>query len=82
MLDTIWSDLSRPVTSVIKVDTEGSEAEVLSGARDLLASQRPYVLAEARGEPDLTRLCDLMEGLGYETLQPKGFAAWNYLFSP
>jgi FkbM family methyltransferase len=46
---------------LIKIDVEGNEFEVLSGARSLLETARPTVVAETRN-PDVL---DLMESLGY-----------------
>jgi FkbM family methyltransferase len=45
-LDELWSDAGRPAVSVIKIDVEGAELDVLAGATQLLASQRPAVVVE------------------------------------
>lgn len=48
-LDEIWSDAGNPSVSVIKIDVEGAELDVLEGAKKLLASQRPAVVLEWSG---------------------------------
>lgn len=45
-LDTEWAALGRPEVSVIKIDVEGWESEVLKGASELMSSQRPRILLE------------------------------------
>jgi FkbM family methyltransferase len=61
--------------SVIKVDAEGGELEVLKGARDTLAAGAPHVVVEVipqrPGEP-ARELLDYMRGLGYEADAPAG----------
>jgi FkbM family methyltransferase len=45
-LDLEWKRLDRPAVSVIKIDVEGGEFDVLRGASDCLASARPFILLE------------------------------------
>lgn len=45
-LDKWWQEAGRPAISAIKCDVEGAELEVLRGARECLARQRPHVLLE------------------------------------
>ena len=45
-LDTLWHDFGRPDVCLIKIDTEGAEADVLRGARACLRATRPCVLLE------------------------------------
>lgn len=70
-LDSIWRDAGMPTVSVVKIDVEGGESEVLLGASSLISRDRPALIIEwnevnlkAYGiEPDyLLRLCD---ELGY-----------------
>ena len=46
-LDDLWAELGRPEISVLKVDVEGAEVDVLAGAAELLRASRPAVLVEA-----------------------------------
>lgn len=61
--------------SVIKVDAEGGELEVLKGARNTLAAGAPHVVVEViphrPGEP-ARELVEYMRGLGYEADAPAG----------
>ena len=63
-LDDLWPELPPPV-AILKIDVEGMEGDVLSGAQGLIAACRPVVFAEswnAAATDDLTRL---MTGMGY-----------------
>jgi FkbM family methyltransferase len=45
-LDAEWTKLGCPRVAVIKIDVEGWECEVLRGASQLIAAQRPGILLE------------------------------------
>jgi FkbM family methyltransferase len=45
-LDSEWEDAGRPRVSVIKIDVEGAELQILEGARQCLEANRPYILIE------------------------------------
>jgi FkbM family methyltransferase len=58
-IDRWWHDANAPSVSVIKVDVEGAELQVIAGARDCIAGERPHLLMEwnrsnlrAYGVPD------------------------------
>lgn len=60
-----------PPPNVIKIDVEGSEYAVLSGARRALTEHRPDLVIETHGDEitgiagDLTAVCMLLSDLGY-----------------
>jgi FkbM family methyltransferase len=45
-VDGYWMALGRPAVTVLKVDVEGAEHDVLTGASELLAVERPFVFYE------------------------------------
>jgi FkbM family methyltransferase len=45
-LDSLWGQHGKPEIGCIKIDIEGFEGECIMGARELLVSQRPYILSE------------------------------------
>jgi FkbM family methyltransferase len=45
-VDGYWMALGRPAVAVLKVDVEGAEHDVLTGASELLAVERPFVFYE------------------------------------
>jgi FkbM family methyltransferase len=77
-LDDVWRERGSPTISFVKVDTEGSEFEVLEGAAELLAAERPTLLVEVR-DP---RVEPWLAARGYAAVRPSGFAPGNVLFGP
>jgi len=45
-LDDVWADLGEPPVSIVKIDVEGAELDVLRGARRCLSAEKPFVLLE------------------------------------
>jgi FkbM family methyltransferase len=69
-IDSWWRKSGSPQISVIKIDVEGAELQVLEGARQCLAEQRPRVLLEWVGQNlavygyDASALLDFAEASG------------------
>jgi FkbM family methyltransferase len=57
-------DYARPI-SLLKIDVEGMEFDVLAGARETLAAHRPAVFFETLDAPSAAEPCDLLSRLGY-----------------
>lgn len=79
-LDAEWNAAGRPRVSALKIDVEGGELDVLRGASELLASERPAILLEAWGTEQLGPIDTLLTKAGYRRTQPDGFEPRNYLF--
>jgi FkbM family methyltransferase len=64
-VDEVWE---RPI-SLIKIDTEGYEPEVLTGARRLIEEQHPILYLEMGGDylRSTRRSIELLSGYGYGT---------------
>ncbi|MBI3582508.1 MAG: FkbM family methyltransferase [Nitrospinae bacterium] len=45
-VDNEWKKMGRPKVSVIKIDVEGAEMQVLKGATYCIECERPYILSE------------------------------------
>jgi FkbM family methyltransferase len=45
-LDSLLVDVARPGNLLIKIDVEGSEIDVLSGAKETVAARRPAIMVE------------------------------------
>lgn len=79
-LDLLWEKHGRPPVSLLKIDVEGAETEVLRGARACLAATRPIVLLEwnpvnlAAYHLSPESLLPLAAELGYEVLTTPGLA--------
>ncbi len=77
-LDAEWARLGKPAVSLIKIDVEGAESEVLRGAAECLRAERPFVLLEWNRQnlaaydcpPDF--LLQFATGAGYEVLAVPG----------
>jgi FkbM family methyltransferase len=71
--------------SVIKVDAEGGELEVLEGARDTLAAGGPHVVVEViphRPGERANEILEYMKGLGYKADAPAGGVGGEVIFTP
>ncbi len=79
-LDKVWEELGCPDVALVKIDVEGSEADVLRGASRFLSTCRPMLLVEANSVKDLDVLRDQLCGLGYRHVRPDGFSPMNHLF--
>lgn len=82
---------------VLKIDTESTEPDVLRGARDLLATVRPWLVVEVLAGRTETELTALLEPLGYrwyliedtvpwaartEIVGDPSYVRLNWLFTP
>lgn len=63
-LDDVLATGARP-PDVVKLDVEGSEADVLRGAQRLLAEHGPVVVVELHDTRD--EVCDVLDAAGYAT---------------
>jgi FkbM family methyltransferase len=81
-LDRIWEDSGSPAVSVMKLDVEGEELEVLKGATGLLTQCKPLLMIEAIDADHYERMHDWLVVRGYHPIRSMGFMPWNYLFAP
>jgi FkbM family methyltransferase len=79
-LDEIWQQVGSPQVTVLKIDVEGGELEVLKGAEELLKVCQPLIMAEANTEKYLDNLKSWLLHRGYIHKQPPQFKPWNHLF--
>jgi len=66
--------------SIIKVDVEGSELDVLKGASNILASQKPHLFVEAGQKNEMAGIREFLRRFGYE-LRGQFCITPTYLFS-
>ena len=79
-LDGIWEELGCPDIALVKIDVEGSEADVLRGATRFLTTCRPTLLVEANSVGELDSLRAQLCSLGYRHVRPEGFVPMNHIF--
>lgn len=70
-LDELLAKGELPTPTHIKIDVEGSEMQVLLGAKLLLTSSHPYVFLTTHGEDIHRQCCQFLIELGYR-LRPIG----------
>jgi FkbM family methyltransferase len=65
-------DTGLPEPDLMKIDAEGSEAEVLDGCRNIIARRHPVILIELWPKRDniTTRVLDFLAELKYQVLYP------------
>jgi FkbM family methyltransferase len=64
-LDSLVGTLEPQVPAIVKIDVEGTEAEVLRHGREFLSSLRPLILCEVLPGADGAELAPLLEAYGY-----------------
>lgn len=79
-LDGVWEKSGRPMVSFAKIDVEGAEIAVIRGASNFLSVCKPMMLIEANSPQQLEQISGLLRPLGYESMQPDGFALHNHIF--
>jgi FkbM family methyltransferase len=79
-LDEIWQEAGRPLVSFVKIDVEGAEPAVITGASEMLAASRPNLLVEAPTTELFRQVSGALAVFGLRPTQPAGFERWNYLF--
>lgn len=79
-LDEIWQQVGAPQVTVLKIDVEGGELEVLKGAEELLRVCQPVIMAEANTKENLDQLKNWLLPKGYIYKHPIQFKPWNHLF--
>lgn len=55
-----------PPVRAMKVDVEGMELDVLIGASELIARDRPLIYAEALDEQSFSQITNFLDGFGYQ----------------
>ena len=79
-LDRLWNERGQPHVTVVKIDTEGTELNVITGATRLIARCCPALLVEATTERALQQVLSAVEN-NYVAEQPIGFQTHNYLLT-
>jgi FkbM family methyltransferase len=63
-------DLPAAPPTLVKIDVEGAELEVLAGMRRLLAEVQPVIVCEMHGKNEA--FCDAMDAAGYDVVNLNG----------
>lgn len=64
-LDDLFSRNLIPLPNYVKIDVEGAEANVLNGARQLLAASHPIIFLATHGREVHTLCLEILESMGY-----------------
>ncbi len=81
-LDKVWRERGLPPVSIVKIDVEGAEVDVLEGSQELIEMCKPIVLAEASSKTKHQMLAAWFSDHGYREKSFPGLRPWNHLFEP
>lgn len=80
-LDLAWDRAGSPPVSVVKIDVEGAELEVLRGGQRMLRACQPSVVLETH-DARRNMVTRWFEAHGYGVVHARGFEPWNLAFRP
>ncbi len=64
-LDTLWNQKAFQRPTVLKIDVEGTEFEVLTGGQEMLTECRPVILLAGHGTAVQKQCCEILNSWGY-----------------
>jgi FkbM family methyltransferase len=79
-LDEMWIAAGQPRVSLVKIDVEGGEEEVLLGAAQMIRDCQPALIIEVNDPSHVRRVAESLRG--YRTASARGFEPWNHLMVP
>jgi FkbM family methyltransferase len=79
-LDRLWAQAGRPQVDAVKVDVEGAEPDVLTGAVEVLRACRPLLVVEAPSPPEVAAVEKVLGPLGYVRVARPGVLPYNLVF--
>jgi len=79
-LDELWSAAGQPRVSLIKIDVEGGEQEVLLGAAQMIRRCQPALIIEVNDPNHVRRVAESLHG--YRAEPGRGFEPRNHLMVP
>jgi FkbM family methyltransferase len=79
-LDTVWQARGTPRVSVIKIDTEGTEAAVVAGARAIIEACKPALVVEAPSPTALSSIAALLDPYEYVQERRRGISRATHVF--
>lgn len=85
-LDSVFSSLEKNESnlisvSLIKIDVEGMEPQVLKGAEKTILEYKPHIFAEAATKEEFKRIYNYLQSLGYRKLAGHWAATPVYHFA-
>jgi len=78
-LDSLYSKGEITIPNYLKIDVEGAEMLVLSGAKSILSKYHPTIFLATHGEAIHNQCCGFLESLGYEL---KSITGGDVKYSP
>jgi FkbM family methyltransferase len=79
-LDDTWIAAGRPLVSLVKIDVEGGEEDVLLGAPQMIGRCRPALIIEVNDPAQVSKVTRSLSG--YRDQPVHGFEPWNHLLLP
>jgi FkbM family methyltransferase len=71
-IDSLVAAGEIPAPEIMKIDVEGAEVGVLSGAREVIARNKPVIFLATHGEQPHRECCSMLQELGYDLVPVAG----------
>jgi FkbM family methyltransferase len=81
-LDDVWSDAGSPRVTIIKIDVEGAEMQVLKGVSKLVTACTPLLMVEISNHRHFSAFQAWASENNYAHIHPAGFSPHNHIFAP